>query len=78
MKRYIAQKGDICRWPYQKVEYVQEYNGYSWSEPVDLNDIATADPALYARVMRLIDEPERYEIIHRKKNHRKTYYREKT
>lgn len=76
--RYIPQRGDICRWPYQKVEYIQEYNGYCWSGPIDLNDGATTDPALYARVTRLIDEPERYEIIHRKKSHRKTYYRAKS
>jgi hypothetical protein len=77
MKRYIPQKGDICRWPYQKVDYVQKYNGQYWSEPIDLKDLANADPALCARVMRLDTEPERYEIIHRKKRHRKTYYREK-
>jgi len=76
-KRYIPQKGDICRWPYQKVEYVQEYDGHYWSKPMDVKDLANADPARYARVMRLDREPERYELVHRKKRHRKVYYREK-
>ena len=78
MKRYIPQKGDICRWPYQKVNYAQEYDGQRWSQPMDLKDLASADPAMYARVMRPDYEPERYELIHKKKRHRKTYYREKS
>jgi len=78
MKRYVPQKGDICRWPYQKVNYAQEYDGQYWSKPIDLKDLASSDPALYARVTRLDAEPERYELVHRKKRHRKTYYREKS
>ena len=68
MKRYIAQKGDICRWPYQKVEYAQEYDGQQWSRPIPLQDLASADPARYARVIRPTEEPEYYEIVHRKKD----------
>ncbi len=63
MTRYMAQKGDICRWPYQKVEYIQEYNGQRWSKPMALKDLISVDPALYARVMRLDEEPERYELV---------------
>jgi hypothetical protein len=78
MKRYIPQKGDICRWPYQQMNYAQEYDGQQWSKPTDLKDLASADPEMYARVMLLDKEPERYELVHRKKRHRKTYYREKS
>lgn len=45
---------------------------------MDLKDLASADPAMYARVTRPDHEPERYELVHRKKRHRKTYYREKS
>jgi|SRR5579884_574002 len=60
-------KGDICHWPYQKVEYAQEYDGQQWSKPIPLQDVASADPARYARVVRPTEEPDRYEIVHRKK-----------
>ena len=78
MKRYIPQKGDICRWPYQKVEYAQEYDGQQWSQPMDLRDLVSADPVMYARMTRPDNEPGRYEVVHRKKRHRKTYYRAKS
>ncbi len=77
MKRYVAQKGDICRWPYQKVEYAQEYDGQRWSKPTPLQDLACADPALHARVTRPDKEPERFAVVRSIKRHRKTYYREK-
>jgi len=77
MKRYIAQKGDICRWSYLKEEYGQEYSGREWSCPIPLQDLASSNPSRHARVMRPTEEPDHYEIVHRKKRHRKTYYREK-
>jgi len=77
MTRYVAQKGDICRWPYQRVNYVQEYNGQYWSKPIALKDLANVDLALYARVMCLDEEPERYELVRSVKRHRKKFYREK-
>lgn len=40
MKRYAPKKGDICRWPYQKVEYAQEYDGQQQSKPMNLKDLA--------------------------------------
>lgn len=77
MKRYKAQKGDICCWPYRKVMYVQEYTGRIWSEPIALQDLASARPALYRRVARLDTEPERYELVHSIKRFQKHHYREK-
>jgi hypothetical protein len=50
-------------------KYIQEYDGQHWSKPVPLRDLSSADPALHAHVMRLDEEPERYEMVRSVKRH---------
>ena len=70
--KYVAQKGDLCRWSHRGLAYVQEYDGKQWSHPISLRDLSSANPKQYAHVT----QPE-WEIVHSKKNRQVLYYRQK-